>query len=289
MPIPVRDINTPLEPHDPSPSLFPVMSDPTDITADYLTSDALSGLPGIRHGFFTRNGGVSDGIYATLNCGAGSDDDRSSVGHNRQRVADALAGQVDTDMRLISPYQVHGTNVVRVSASPEDLPDADALVTTDAGVALGVLSADCGPVLFADAENRVVAAAHAGWKGAVAGVVPETVAAMESLGAQRDKIHAVLGPCISQASYEVGPEFRQNVVDRDPAFAAFFNIPEGATREHFDLQGFIQAQMDQLGLASATRLQNCTYLEKGRFFSFRRATHNEEDDYGRQISAIVLV
>lgn len=264
------------------------MSDPIDVTAEFLTSDALSNLEGIRHGFFTRNGGVSDGIYATLNCGAGSDDDRSSVGHNRQRVADALAGHVDTDMRLITPYQVHGTNVVRVSSTPEELPDADALLTTETGVAIGVLSADCGPVLFADTENRVIAAAHAGWKGAVAGVVPETVRAMESAGAERGKIHAVLGPCISQAAYEVGPDFRQTVVERDPTFSAFFNIPEGHEREHFDLQGFIQAQMDQLGLASATRLKNCTYLEKGRFFSFRRATHNDEEDYGRQISAIVL-
>lgn len=264
------------------------MTETTDVTAEYLTSDALSAIPGVRHGFFTRNGGVSDGLYATLNCGLGSDDDRSTVGHNRQRVAEALTGEENTDVPLISPYQVHGTNVVRIGAERTELPDADGLVTTERGIAIGVLSADCGPVLFADPQNGVIGAAHAGWKGAVSGILESTVAAMEHAGAARKSIHAVLGPCISAASYEVGPEFRDNVVNLDPNYKQYFVIPEGREREHFDLPGFIEGRLDALDLASVSLLRRCTYLEKGRFFSFRRSTHMEEPDYGRQISAILL-
>ncbi len=264
------------------------MTETIDITAEFLTSDTLSALPGISHGFFTRNGGMSDGIYATLNCGLGSDDDRSTVGHNRQRVAEALTGEPDTDIPLISPYQVHGTNIIRIGTNRTELPEADGIVTTERGIAIGVLSADCGPVLFADQANGVIAAAHAGWKGAVSGVLESTVVAMEEAGAQRESIHAVLGPCISGASYEVGSEFRDTVVNLDPIYASFFNIPDGRNREHFDLPGFIEARLNILNLASVDVLRRCTYLEKGRFFSYRRATHMEEPDYGRQISAILL-
>jgi len=253
-----------------------------------LTAPTLECSPSIRHGFFTRLGGVSTGIFSSLNCGLGSGDDRDAVLENRERVVAMLTGDQTPTAPLISPYQVHGTHVIRVDETTTEREEADGIITTAPGVTIGVLSADCGPILFADPDNGVIGAAHAGWKGAVAGVLQSTVAAMEAAGAQRGSIHAVLGPTISQPSYEVGSEFETRIVDASPDDARFFTIPEGQTRAHFDLPGFILSRLNALDLASAGKIDVCTYRDEARFFSFRRATHKDETDYGRQISAIVL-
>ncbi len=251
----------------------------------FLTHDLLA-LPGIAHGFFTRAGGVSSGIYASLNCGTGSKDERALVMENRARVTAALGVAAD---RLATPYQVHGTEVVVVKDvwAPGKGPKADAVVTDRPGVALGVGTADCGPILLADAEARVIAAAHAGWRGALAGVAEAAIAAMERLGARRERIVAVLGPSISQANYEVGPELVASFIAADPANARFF-IPSGREGHSlFDLPGYTIARLTAAGVTAAN-MDLCTYAEPERFFSYRRTTHRGEADYGRLISAIVL-
>jgi hypothetical protein len=244
-------------------------------------------LPGIRHGFFTREGGVSDGLYAGLNCGLGSNDEAERVLENRARVARHLDG---AQPEVLTVYQVHGCTAVRVDGplSRGELPKADALVTTVPGLVVGVLTADCTPVLFADPEAKVVGAAHAGWRGAVAGIVEATIAEMERAGARRERIRAAIGPTISQAAYEVGPEFEAEVVALDPANRAFFTAREPGTRPRFDLPGFVARRLDRLGLGAVERASPCTYANESLFFSFRRATHRCEPDYGRQISAIVV-
>jgi hypothetical protein len=246
----------------------------------------LATLPGIRHGFFTRAGGVSAGLYASLNCGIGSKDDRANVLENRSRVAAALGAQAD---RLATPYQVHSADVVVVETvwPPGQGPKADATVTDRPGIVLGVGTADCGPILFADPEARVIGAAHAGWRGARAGVGEATVAAMEKLGAKRKRIVAALGPTISQANYEVGPEVRDTFVGDDASNARFFIPSTVPDRFMFDLPGFIAAQLMATGVTAGI-LQRCTYADPERFFSYRRATHLQESDYGRMLSAIVL-
>jgi YfiH family protein len=253
--------------------------------AAFLT-DARLALPGIRHGFFTRQGGVSEGIYASLNCGLGSADDQARVTENRGRVAGAIAAAHD---RLATPYQVHGTRAIVVEA-PWDSgsrPEGDALVTNRPGIAIGVGTADCGPVLLAEPDARVIAAVHAGWRGALAGVVESALAAMEGLGARRDRIVAALGPTISQANYEVGPELVERFLGDDRTNAGFF--APSARRGHslFDLPAYILARLRRAGLA-AESLGLCTYADEMRFFSFRRATHRGEKDYGRQLSVITL-
>jgi len=241
-------------------------------------------LPGIAHGFFGRQGGVSGGIYASLNCGPGSGDDKDHVAENRRRVREAIgAGTLNT------LYQVHSPRVVAVTGPWEGAPpQADAMVTTTPGVALGILTADCAPVLLADAEAQVIGAAHAGWKGAIGGVVEATIVAMEALGAKRERIAAAVGPCISQANYEVGPEFIARFLAEDPANTRFF-VPGARTDHHmFDLEGYVA---DRLRAASVDRIETsgaCTYARDADFFSFRRTTHRGEKDYGREISAIVL-
>lgn len=250
-----------------------------------ITAGLLTGLPGVRHGFFTREGGVSEGIYEGLNVGLGSKDDREHVAENRRRVSDHLGF---ADVPLSTPHQIHSPDAVVIDEpfGPER-PKADAVVTKTPGVIVGVLAADCGPVLFADPEAQIVGAAHSGWKGAISGVLEKTVETMECLGATKANIRAVLGPSITQANYEVGPEFRDRFIDEDPANTAFFSVSERAGHFMFDLPGYILKRLDRAGVQAAS-LDLCTYADEERFFSYRRTTHRGEPDYGRQISAIVL-
>jgi YfiH family protein len=253
----------------------------------FLTDPRLAALSGIRHGFFTRAGGVSTGIYAGLNCGVGSKDERALVLENRRRASEALGVAAD---KLATPYQVHGTDTVTVTETwgPGLGPKADAVVTDRPGIALGIGSADCGPILFADAEARVIGAAHSGWRGALAGVGASCVAAMERLGAKRERIIAVLGPTISQANYEVGAEVRAQFTAMRPGNERFFRPAARADHFLFDLPGAIVASLADAGI-SATSMGLCTYADAERFFSYRRATHRQEADYGRLLSAITLV
>jgi YfiH family protein len=252
-----------------------------------LQADSLAILPGIRHGFFTRLGGVSRGLYASLNCGPGSRDDAVAVIENRSRVAQHL-GSFSDDVQTV--YQVHSAAplVVDRLTPREELPKADAVVTRTRGLAIGVLTADCAPVLLADPEAGVVGAAHAGWRGALGGILEATVAAMESLGAERQRIFAALGPTIGARSYEVGPEFVAAFEAADAGNGRFFTIPKGRARPHFDLPAYVMDRLRRIGLKHAEQQAPCTYENESMFFSFRRATHRKEPDYGRQISAIVV-
>jgi YfiH family protein len=252
-----------------------------------IEATCLARLSGIRHGFFTRAGGGSQGLYASLNCGPGSADDPNAVAANRARVARHLgAGQPD----LVTLYQVHGATALSVAAPVpgHDRPKADAVVTRTPGLAIGVLTADCAPVLFADAQARIVAAAHAGWRGAAAGILEATIAAMEELGAARRQIRAVVGPCINQESYEVGPEFETDLLARDPGNARFFARNNPHARARFDLPGFVENRLVAAGLGEVERQSPCTYENESLFYSYRRSQHRAEADYGRQISAIVV-
>lgn len=247
---------------------------------DVITADALT----FRHGFFARGGGVSAGIYAGMNCGPGSADAAEAVAENRAR---ALAWLDLPAPALTTLTQVHSPDVVTLSAPRADRPRADALVTATPGIALGVLTADCQPVLFADAKARVIGAAHAGWKGAKAGVLEATVAAMEALGARAADIVAVIGPTISQTAYEVGWDFAEAFLDDDPDNARFFaNGPSG--KPHFDLPAYGLSRLRAAGVGRAEWTRHCTYADAGRFFSFRRTTHRGEPDYGRMLAAIRL-
>jgi YfiH family protein len=252
-----------------------------------LQAALIAALPGIRHAFFTRNGGVSQGIYDSLNGGVGSNDTPEHVAENRARMARALGIAPE---RLLSLYQVHSPDVV-IAEEPwpaDNRPRADALVTRVPGLAIGVSTADCGPLLFADSEARVIGAAHAGWRGALTGVIEATIGAMEKLGASRSNMAVALGPTIRQANYEVGPEFVARFLAADIDNTRFF---ADATREGhamFDLTGYIASRVEQAGVANFEDLGLCTYAEPERFFSFRRATHQSEPDYGRHINAIAL-
>ncbi|WP_088348720.1 MULTISPECIES: peptidoglycan editing factor PgeF [Rhodomicrobium] len=253
-----------------------------------IVSDLLKEQTGIRHGFFTRQGGVSEGIYASLNCGLGSSDDPCKVIGNRALVAAKLGTVPD---RLITVYQVHGRDAIVADApwSPANAPKADAIVTATPGLAIGVLSADCTPLLFADAEARVVGAAHAGWRGAKAGVIDSAIGAMEGLGAKRERICVAIGPAISQAAYEVGPEFQAAFTDDNADNSRYF-APRGESgRRHFDLTGFCYDRALAAGVASVENLGLCTYADDSLFYSYRRSVHRKEPDYGRQISAIVIM
>jgi YfiH family protein len=238
----------------------------------------------IRHGFFTRKGGHSSGLFASLNCGFGSGDDKPTVARNRGVVSAALG--VD---HLLTAWQWHSADTIAAAETWDSQtapPRADAIVTATAGLAIGILTADCAPVLFADSSAGVIGAAHAGWKGALAGVTDSTIAAMEKLGARRDRIVAVIGPTISQESYEVGPDFRERF-DGEGA-SSFFKPSARKSHYMFDLPGYLRRRLEVQGLASVTDLGLCTYREEDRFFSYRRATHHGEQHYGRQISAIAL-
>ena len=245
-----------------------------------ITSDALP----VHHGFFTRKGGASSGIFAGLNCGPGSSDQAEVVAINRARVADAMGVAPD---HLLSIHQIHSADVVHVTGPLPDRPRADAMVTATRGGALGVLTADCQPVLFCDPKARVIGAAHAGWRGTRDGVLEATVDAMEALGAKRDDISAVIGPTISQSAYEVGPEFFESFTDDDRANARFFIAGQG-DRYLFDLPAFGLSRLRAAGVGHAEWTRHCTYRDSERFFSFRRTTHAGEADYGRLISVIRL-
>ncbi len=252
-----------------------------------LHAPSLQNLPRIRHAFFTREGGVSQGLYASLNGGVGSSDAPDHVAENRARMATAMGVTPD---RLLSLYQIHSPEVV-VAERPwpgDQRPRADAVVTRTPKLAIAVSTADCGPLLFADAEAGVIGAAHAGWRGAFTGVIEATLEAMEKLGADRTRIAAALGPTIRQPNYEVGPEFVARFVDADPANARFFTDSQRAAASMFDLPGFVAARMQAAGVANFEDLGLCTYAEPDRFYSFRRSTHRSEPDYGRHINAIAL-
>lgn len=252
-----------------------------------LQASSLATLARIRHAFFTRSGGVSQGVYASLNGGVGSNDAPDKVAENRARMAAALGVEAD---RLLTPYQIHSPDVV-VADQPwtrENRPRADAVVTRIPRLAIGVSTADCGPLLLADSEAGVVGAAHAGWRGALTGVIEATVTAMERLGADRGRIVAALGPTIRQANYEVGPEFIERFLAADPANARFFEPAERAGHAMFDLTGYIAERIQRAGIVQLEDIGLCTYAEPERFFSYRRTTRLGEPDYGRHINAIAL-
>jgi YfiH family protein len=252
-----------------------------------IEAPELSSLPAIRHAFFTREGGVSTGIYDSLNGGLGSSDDPANVHENRRRMADRL-GLPPT--ALVSLHQVHSADAVVVERpwSRDDRPRADGMVTKTPGLALGITTADCGPILFADVEARVIGAAHAGWRGALGGIVEATLSTMEELGAERGRIVAVLGPMIRQDAYEVGPELVAAFREADPDHERFFRPAARNGHAMFDLPGYLGARLRQAGVGQVVDLGLCTYAEDSRFFSYRRATHRGEPDYGRLISAIAL-
>ncbi|PHS25842.1 MAG: polyphenol oxidase [Robiginitomaculum sp.] len=239
----------------------------------------------IKHGFFGRCGGVSTGLYASLNTGRGSSDDPAHIEENRTRIAHAMGV---ADDHLTGVYQVHSAKVVTVNAPwPDTPPKADALVSATPELALGILTADCAPVLFADPKARVIGAAHAGWRGALDGVLEATVAAMIDLGANRQNIQAAIGPCIAQASYEVGPEFLDNFIHNDPGYQRFFASGAG-DRWHFDLEDFCAHRLSAAGLNSIEKKSLDTCILEDEFFSYRRATLGGESDYGRNISVILM-
>jgi len=250
------------------------------MTLDIITSPAIAPM---HHGFFARRGGASSGIFHGLNCGLGSSDQHEAVVINRQRVASALETEAEN---LLGVHQVHSADVITVTTGITDRPKADAMVTATPGLALSILTADCMPVLFSDSQAQVIGAAHAGWKGAVSGILQNTITAMEALGANRDNITATIGPCISQRAYEVGPEFFEDFIAEDDANAAHFAQGTG-DRLQFDLPGYGLRKLREAGV-TAEWTRHCTYSDPDRFFSYRRATHHKEADYGRLIAAIRL-
>jgi len=247
----------------------------------------LRSLAGIRHGFFNRDGGVSDGVFASLNCGFGSGDVPENVTTNRElalRRLDLDPGSLNTC------FQVHSATVVEVAApwSRDARPEADAMVCSEPGMAIGILTADCAPVLLADAEAGIVGAAHAGWRGALSGVLENTIDAMVTRGARQTSITAAIGPCIHRESYEVGSEFRDTFIASDATHDRFFEAGERDAHFQFDLLGFVASRLEALELSSIEAVPVDTYHEENGFFSFRRATHKGETDYGRGLSMIAL-
>lgn len=252
-----------------------------------IEAKTLAGLDGIRHGFFTRQGGVSHGIYQGLNCGVGSNDDPQAVRENRSRLAQAM--QVAPD-RLLTLYQIHSPDVVTVTTpwASDVRPRADAMVTDRPGLAIGATAADCGPVLFADPQARVIGAAHAGWKGALGGVLEVTIDAMQALGAERSRILAAIGPTISQRNYEVGDEFRARFEASGAENGRFFAQAARSDHAMFDLPAFIAHRLTLAGVKAIEDLALCTYADEARFYSYRRSVHRGEADYGRHVHAIAL-
>jgi YfiH family protein len=253
-----------------------------------IETAALAAIPGLAHGFFTRAGGVSTGLYGSLNCGIGSKDERSHVLENRARVARRLGTEPG---QLLTCHQIHSATALLVTEPwpVEGQPKADGLVTKTPGLALAALAADCAPILFADPEARVIGTAHAGWKGALIGIAEATLATMETAGARRERTVAVVGPCISQAAYEVGPEFETAFTADHPDYACYFKVPPNGRGAHFDLPRFLADRLAAAGVGTVAVSGACTYGEPNRFFSYRRTTHAREADYGRQISAIMLL
>lgn len=250
-----------------------------------IESAALAKLPGIRHAFFTREGGVSQGIYASLNGGIGSNDSAVHVAENRRRMTEALNAS-----HLLTCYQIHSADVVVVNKAwgRESAARADGIVTRTRGLAVGASAADCGPLLFADSNAGIVAAAHAGWKGALGGIAEATIEKMEELGATRKNIVAAIGPLIRQQSYEVGPEFVLRFKEADRSYAGFFTKSDRKGYARFDLAGLIRLRLIKSGVGQIDDLGLDTYSDEKRFFSYRRTTHRGEPDYGRQIAAIAL-
>jgi len=257
------------------------------IDGTVFEATSFSGIDGITHGFFTREGGVSGGVYDSLNCGYGSGDDRAFVSENRRRIAGHLGARHDD---VVTLYQVHSATALAIDRPfpAGSRPKADALVTKTPGLAIGALAADCAPVLFADPEARVIGAAHSGWRGAISGILAATVDAMVALGADRGRIRAAVGPTIHQAAYEVGPEFESQFLEVTPTHARFFSKPTARAKAHFDLPGFCMHQLAETGIGQVETIGKCTYENESLLFSYRRKTHLGENDYGRQISAIVL-
>ncbi|MGE0238381.1 MAG: peptidoglycan editing factor PgeF [Parvibaculaceae bacterium] len=252
-----------------------------------IEASELQSVRSLRHGFFTRQGGHSAGLFASLNCGFGSGDDKPTVARNRAAAGEQLGVAGDG---LLTVWQWHSADVI-VADAPWDVlapPKGDAIVTTTPGLAIAVLTADCAPILFADAEAGVIGAAHAGWKGAFSGVSDATVAVMEENGARRERITAIIGPTISRQAYEVGPDFAAQFIAEAPDNADFFTPSERARHQMFDLPAYLQRRMTRLGVGRVVDMGLCTYSDEDRFYSYRRATHRNEKDYGRQISAIVL-
>jgi uncharacterized protein, YfiH family len=249
---------------------------------EVIRADVLGGVP---HGFLGRRGGASTGDLAGLNVGYGSNDERAAIDENRRRAIVAVAAGSE----LATVHQEHTTKVVRVErAWPHaERPVADAMVTIRTGLLLGILTADCVPVLFADRQAGVIGAAHAGWRGAFSGVTDATIEAMEELGARRGRICVAVGPCIAQPSYEVDEAFRQRFIDQDDANAGFF-VERDNARPHFDLPGYVAHRLRSAGIGEVEQLDLDTYADPGRFYSYRRATHRGEADYGRQVSLIGL-
>jgi YfiH family protein len=248
-------------------------------------SSLLAAIPGLRHAFFTREGGISNGIYQSLNGGLGSNDDPACVAENRRRMAEQMGVAPE---RLLSAHQIHSPDVV-VATGPwqGDKPRADALVTSTEGIAIGVTAADCGPILLADASARVIGAAHAGWKGALTGVLESTIDAMEKLGAERGGIVAAIGPLIRKESYEVGNEFVERFIEADAENGMFFMPAERDGHAMFDLAGFIRMRLENAGVLMIDDLGIDTYSDE-RCFSYRRSVHRKEADYGRLVHAIAL-
>jgi hypothetical protein len=249
---------------------------------EVIRAVSLGGLP---HGFLGRRGGTSEGALAGLNVGYGSRDDRAAIDENRRLAVAAL----HSDATLVTVHQIHSPEVIQVNRpwAEGERPRGDAMVTERPNVLLGILTADCAPVLFADHRGSVIGAAHAGWRGALAGVTDSTIAAMEKLGSRRDHIHAAVGPCIGQPSYEVDEEFRARFVADDPDNQRFFVIG-AAGKPHFDLEGYVVHRLIAAGIGEVEALNLDTYSDADRFYSYRRATHRGEDDYGRQLSAIAI-
>ncbi len=253
-----------------------------------IESAEFSELAGLRHGFLTRQGGTSEGLYAALNCGLGTKDDPERVAANRS-IALERAGLAAH--ALHTAYQIHSAKVTIIEEArvPKARPEVDGLVTKLPGIALGILTADCAPILFADPERRIIGAAHAGWKGALSGILEATIAAMESLGARRSAILAAIGPCIAQDSYEVGAEFPAPFIAENPESRRFFATGSQCRKFQFDLAGYVGNRLRKAGIAHLSTAPHDTYAEEALFFSYRRMTRRGEADYGRQISLIGLL
>lgn len=250
----------------------------------FVTSRLIS-EHGFKHGFFTRKGGHSSGIFSSLNAGLGSGDNRANVEKNRKDICSALDVEIEN---LATLHQIHSNHVFMATKGiSSDRPQADGIVTNTRGVAIGIVTADCGPVLFADHKNAVIGAAHAGWRGALDGVLENTIIAMEKLGAERSSISACLGPTISQRNYEVGPEFCARFIEKDEVLSVFFKPSNKPNHFLYDLHAFIVSCLEQSGV-TAEDLGICTYEEDESYFSYRRTTHKSEGDYGRQLSVIKL-
>jgi len=251
-----------------------------------MASSLLAAIPGLRHAFFTSEGGVSEGVYTSLNGGLGSQDDAANVQENRRRMAERMGV---TPERFLNAWQIHSPDVAMVDGpwNGGERPKADALVTRTEGLAIGITAADCGPVLLVDPTARVIGSAHAGWKGALTGVLESTVDAMEKLGAERGGIVAAIGPLIRQHSYEVGGEFVERFVDADAEHARFFLPGERSGHAMFDLAAFIRMRLENAGVLMIDDLGVDTYSDQ-RFFSYRRSVHRKEADYGRHVHAIAL-